>query len=118
MDPGVGAGKGEARPRPEEANDPFRAGPASEQSFPPFLIQAKPPYNLRAFNLRVNFPEEYPLRPPTVTFTTKIYHPNVGTDGQVCLPIISNENWKPSTKAYQGGLGSASRRGHGGGLWG
>ncbi|XP_036181720.1 ubiquitin/ISG15-conjugating enzyme E2 L6 isoform X3 [Myotis myotis] len=41
------------------------------------------------------------MRPPTVTFTTKIYHPTVGIDGQVCLPIISNENWKPSTKTYQ-----------------
>lgn len=51
------------------------------------------------------------MRPPTVTFTTKIYHPNVGIDGQVCLPIISNENWKPYTKTYQGGLGSASREG-------
>ncbi|XP_014313999.2 ubiquitin/ISG15-conjugating enzyme E2 L6 isoform X1 [Myotis lucifugus] len=65
------------------------------------VASEKPPYNLGAFNLRINFPEEYPLRPPTVTFTTKIYHPNVGIDGQVCLPIISNENWKPHTKTYQ-----------------
>ncbi|XP_036181718.1 ubiquitin/ISG15-conjugating enzyme E2 L6 isoform X1 [Myotis myotis] len=65
------------------------------------LLPEKPPYNLRAFSLRINFPEEYPMRPPTVTFTTKIYHPTVGIDGQVCLPIISNENWKPSTKTYQ-----------------
>nr|KAF6325960.1 ubiquitin conjugating enzyme E2 L6 [Myotis myotis] len=53
------------------------------------LLPEKPPYNLRAFSLRINFPEEYPMRPPTVTFTTKIYHPTVGIDGQVCLPIIS-----------------------------
>ncbi|XP_036181719.1 ubiquitin/ISG15-conjugating enzyme E2 L6 isoform X2 [Myotis myotis] len=65
------------------------------------VAKEKPPYNLRAFSLRINFPEEYPMRPPTVTFTTKIYHPTVGIDGQVCLPIISNENWKPSTKTYQ-----------------
>uniref|UniRef100_A0A3Q2HG09 E2 ubiquitin-conjugating enzyme n=1 Tax=Equus caballus TaxID=9796 RepID=A0A3Q2HG09_HORSE len=61
----------------------------------------KPPYNLKAFKLRINFPEEYPFRPPTVKFTTKIYHPNVDSDGQVCLPIISNENWKPCTKTCQ-----------------
>lgn len=51
------------------------------------------------------------MRPPTVTFTTRIYHPNVGIDGQVCLPIISDNNWKLHTKAYQGGRGSASREG-------
>lgn len=49
--------------------------------------------------------------PPTVTFVTKIYHPNVDINGQVCLPISSKENWKPSTKAYQGGLGPASGEG-------
>ncbi|XP_036895848.1 ubiquitin/ISG15-conjugating enzyme E2 L6 isoform X2 [Sturnira hondurensis] len=60
-----------------------------------------PPYNLKAFNLRISFPKEYPLRPPTVTFTTPIYHPNVDLEGRVCLPIISNQHWKPYTKAYQ-----------------
>lgn len=65
------------------------------------LLPEKPPYNLRAFNLRISFPEEYPFKPPTVTFTTRIYHPNVDSEGQVCLPIISNENWKPCTKTCQ-----------------
>ncbi len=37
-----------------------------------------------------------------VTFKTKIYHPNIDEKGQVCLPIISPENWKPATKAEQG----------------
>ncbi|XP_045714297.1 ubiquitin/ISG15-conjugating enzyme E2 L6 isoform X2 [Phyllostomus hastatus] len=39
--------------------------------------------------------------PPTVTFTTPIYHPNVDPEGRVCLPIISNQHWKPYTKAYE-----------------
>ncbi|XP_029430498.1 ubiquitin/ISG15-conjugating enzyme E2 L6 isoform X2 [Rhinatrema bivittatum] len=34
-------------------------------------------------------------------FKTKIYHPNVDEKGQVCLPIISAENWKPGTKINQ-----------------
>ncbi|XP_036077151.1 ubiquitin/ISG15-conjugating enzyme E2 L6 isoform X2 [Rousettus aegyptiacus] len=63
--------------------------------------QEKPPYNLRAFNLLITFPEEYPFMPPKVTFTTKIYHPNVDSSGRVCLAIISKENWKPNTKTYQ-----------------
>ncbi|XP_032975950.1 ubiquitin/ISG15-conjugating enzyme E2 L6 isoform X2 [Rhinolophus ferrumequinum] len=65
------------------------------------VAKEETPYNHRAFNLRISFPRDYPLKPPTVTFTTKIYHPNVDSDGQVCLPIASKENWKPYTKAYQ-----------------
>ncbi|XP_006875812.1 PREDICTED: ubiquitin/ISG15-conjugating enzyme E2 L6 [Chrysochloris asiatica] len=65
------------------------------------LLPDEPPYNLKAFNLNIIFPEEYPFKPPTVKFTTKIYHPNVDENGQMCLPIISNENWKPSTKTCQ-----------------
>ncbi|XP_007952053.1 ubiquitin/ISG15-conjugating enzyme E2 L6 [Orycteropus afer afer] len=65
------------------------------------LLPDQPPYNLKAFCLCITFPEEYPFKPPTVKFTTKIYHPNVDENGQVCLPIISNENWKPCTKTRQ-----------------
>ncbi|XP_071074105.1 ubiquitin/ISG15-conjugating enzyme E2 L6 isoform X1 [Dasypus novemcinctus] len=63
--------------------------------------QDQPPYNLKAFDLCISFPADYPFKPPTVKFITKIYHPNVDENGQVCLPIISNENWKPCTKTYQ-----------------
>ena len=41
---------------------------------------------------------------PQITFKTKIYHPNIDEKGQVCLPIISPENWKPATKTDQGVL--------------
>jgi len=36
-----------------------------------------------------------------IAFKTKIYHPNIDEKGQVCLPIISAENWKPATKTDQ-----------------
>ncbi|XP_003801434.1 ubiquitin/ISG15-conjugating enzyme E2 L6 [Otolemur garnettii] len=65
------------------------------------LLPDQPPYHLKAFNLSITFPGEYPFKPPMVKFTTKIYHPNVDENGQVCLPIISNENWKPCTKTCQ-----------------
>lgn len=83
----------------------FQSRCVLEQSFTPSLAQEKPPYNLKAFHLRINFPEDYPFKPPTVTFTTRIYHPNVGHNGEVCLPIISKENWSPYTKTCQGGAG-------------
>nr|XP_004667783.2 ubiquitin/ISG15-conjugating enzyme E2 L6 [Jaculus jaculus] len=65
------------------------------------LLPDQPPYHLRAFSVCINFPKDYPLKPPTVRFTTKIYHPNVSEDGQVCMPLISKENWKPHTKICQ-----------------
>lgn len=65
-------------------------------------LQENPPYNKGAFRIEIAFPAEYPFKPPKVTFKTKIYHPNVDEKGQVCLPIISAENWKPATKTDQG----------------
>ena len=31
-------------------------------------------------------------------FLTLIYHPNVDEKGQVCLPLILPDNWKPAVK--------------------
>uniref|UniRef100_A0A0N7ZC36 Ubiquitin-conjugating enzyme E2-18 kDa n=1 Tax=Scylla olivacea TaxID=85551 RepID=A0A0N7ZC36_SCYOL len=66
------------------------------------IVPENPPYNKGAFRIEVNFPAEYPFKPPKINFKTKIYHPNVDEKGQVCLPIISAENWKPATKTDQG----------------
>ncbi|KAK7796433.1 hypothetical protein U0070_026829 [Myodes glareolus] len=48
--------------------------------------------------IEINFPDEYRLKPPKITFKTKICHPNIDEKGQVCLPVISAENRKPATK--------------------
>lgn len=66
------------------------------------FLQDSPPYNKGAFKIEINFPAEYPFKPPKINFKTKIYHPNIDEKGQVCLPIISAENWKPATKTDQG----------------
>ncbi|KAK4150777.1 ubiquitin-conjugating enzyme/RWD-like protein [Chaetomidium leptoderma] len=52
------------------------------------------------FGLIVSLPVEYPFKAPTVTFATRIYHPNVTNDsiGSICLGPLKAENWKPSTK--------------------
>lgn len=68
---------------------------------PAVPLQDQPPYNKGAFRIEINFPAEYPFKPPKITFKTKIYHPNIDEKGQVCLPIISPENWKPATKTDQ-----------------
>lgn len=66
------------------------------------LPQDNPPYDKGAFRIEIIFPAEYPFKPPKITFKTKIYHPNIDEKGQVCLPVISAENWKPATKTDQG----------------
>ena len=41
-----------------------------------------------------NVPAVYPHEPPKVKCTQKIYHPNVDTEGNVCLNIL-REDWSP-----------------------
>jgi len=65
------------------------------------LVPDAVPYNKGAFLIDIVFPAEYPFKPPKVSFRTKIYHPNIDEKGQVCLPIVSAENWKPATKTDQ-----------------
>ncbi|CAH3022215.1 unnamed protein product [Porites evermanni] len=62
------------------------------------IVPENAPYSKGAFKIEINFPAEYPFKPPKITFKTKIYHPNIDEKGQVCLPIISPENWKPAIR--------------------
>ena len=41
------------------------------------------------------FTEEYPNKPPTVKFVSKMFHPNVYADGGICLDILQNR-WSPT----------------------
>ncbi|CAH8538972.1 unnamed protein product [Schistosoma margrebowiei] len=67
-----------------------------------FIVLDEPPYNKGAFKIEITFPVEYPFKPPKVIFKTRIYHPNIDEKGQICLPIINPENWKPATKVEHG----------------
>jgi len=40
------------------------------------------------FQLLMKFPPDYPMSPPTVTFVSEFWHPNVYTDGKVCISIL------------------------------
>ena len=53
------------------------------------------PYEGGNFFLDIVFPAEYPFKPPKVTFSTKIFHPNVNDNGGVCLDTLK-DNWTPS----------------------
>ncbi|OQE86276.1 hypothetical protein PENNAL_c0021G04725 [Penicillium nalgiovense] len=52
------------------------------------------------FLVKLSLPTEYPFKPPTVSFATKIYHPNVTNDekGSMCLGMLRPDEWKPSSK--------------------
>ncbi|EDW73516.2 uncharacterized protein Dwil_GK17587 [Drosophila willistoni] len=62
------------------------------------LLPVSPPYDKGAFKLEIDFPMQYPFKPPRLHLNTKIYHPNVNDRGQVCLPILEIEHWKPTTR--------------------
>ncbi|KAL2916945.1 hypothetical protein HK105_203377 [Polyrhizophydium stewartii] len=50
------------------------------------------------FRVAIKFPKDYPFKPPKITFRTKIYHPNVDSDGAICLALLKTDIWKPATK--------------------
>ncbi|KAI9387642.1 hypothetical protein POPTR_010G206766v4 [Populus trichocarpa] len=59
------------------------------------------------FNAIMSFPKNYPNSPPTVRFTSEMWHPNVYPDGKVCISILhppgddpngyelATERWSP-----------------------
>jgi len=53
------------------------------------------PYAGGVFFLNIQFPPDYPFKPPKVAFTTKIYHCNVNSNGNICLDILKDQ-WSPA----------------------
>ena len=53
------------------------------------------PYEGGLFFLDINFPPDYPFKPPKVMFSTKIYHPNINQGGGICLDILKDQ-WSPA----------------------
>ncbi|GAC97043.1 hypothetical protein PHSY_004627 [Pseudozyma hubeiensis SY62] len=56
---------------------------------------ADTPFEDGTFKLVLTFDESYPNKPPTVKFLSKMFHPNVYANGELCLDILQNR-WSPT----------------------
>ena len=53
------------------------------------------PYDGGVFYLRIDFPRDYPFKPPKMQFLTRIYHCNINSHGGICLDILKDQ-WSPA----------------------
>lgn len=92
-------------------------------------LKSDSPYQSGVFFLTIHFPTDYPFKPPKVSckfpvltqcfdillaltfsfclfcwqvaFTTKIYHPNINSNGSICLDILRSQ-WSPALTVSKG----------------
>jgi len=53
------------------------------------------PYSGGIFRLLIDFPLNYPYKPPKIRFDMPVYHPNINDRGDICLDILKKA-WSPA----------------------
>jgi len=91
-------------------SDSFSAGLVDDDLYHWEVIIIGPsgtPYEGGFFKARMDFPSDYPQKPPKLRFTSDMWHPNVHTNGSVCISILheagddnygyelASERWSP-----------------------
>lgn len=56
---------------------------------------ADTPFEDGSFRLTLTFTDSYPNKPPTVRFVSRMFHPNIYNNGELCLDILQNR-WSPT----------------------
>jgi len=68
------------------------AGPARDDNFFEWECLIAGPqgtcFEHGVFPARLSFPADYPLAPPKMAFTCEMFHPNIYTDGRVCIRYL------------------------------
>merc|ERR1711874_910582 len=52
------------------------------------------PYQGGQFRIKLVLSKDFPASPPKGFFLTKIFHPNVGSNGEICVNTLKKD-WKP-----------------------
>jgi ubiquitin-conjugating enzyme E2 D/E len=82
-----------------EENSNITAGPIDDSNLykwsATIMGPKDSPYEGGVFVLDIDFPNNYPFKPPQITFKTKIFHPNISPSGSICLDILQSQ-WSPA----------------------
>jgi ubiquitin-conjugating enzyme E2 D/E len=82
----------------KDTPDNCSAGPCNNDLFnwdATIIGPTETPYEGGIFYLKMYFPADYPFKPPKITFNTKIYHPNINSNGDICLDVLKDQ-WSPA----------------------
>ncbi|VDQ02475.1 unnamed protein product [Trichobilharzia regenti] len=54
-------------------------------------------FPVEGFKARLSFPDDYPYSPPTMHFLSRMYHPNIYENGEVCISILHSPGDDPQS---------------------